>query len=240
MRMRIELFDKPAELAAPDVVDRAGWLATCRPDFRAWVLRTLQWRFVPVGTGVTFSGDQEGGYFCLAQGQVTFHISLGGTLVTSYFGHPGSWWGQAPLLGIARIGTVTTRTECVIGILSMRAMETRLAQHPHEWEDIARGVMDLTVMSAGAHSDLLIESSRNRVAATILRLGGNRHRRFPLLIPRQFECTQDELARATGLSRNTAGHHLRALEREGLIRIGYGQIAILNTEALTTLADSDD
>jgi CRP-like cAMP-binding protein len=237
--MRIELFDRAEVQATPDAVERVGWLANCRPSFRNWVLETLHWRLVPSGSAITFAGDDDGGIFCLARGQVTFHASLGGSLVTSYFGHPGSWWGMAPLLGLARAGTVTARTECMIGILPLRVLRTRLAEHPVDWAEIARAVSDQFAMAAGAHADLLIENSRNRVAATLLRLGSNRHRCFPLQLPTRFECTQDELARATGLSRNTAGVHLRTLERAGLIRIGYGQIELLDTRALTALANAD-
>jgi CRP/FNR family cyclic AMP-dependent transcriptional regulator len=237
--MRIELFDRPETLAAPDVVQRIGWLAGCHADFRTWVLHALHWRLVQPGTGLSFSGDREGGLFCLAQGQIGFQTCLGGSLVTSGFGHPGAWWGHAPLLGLPRTGTVTARTECIIGILPQRSLETRLAEQPGDWADIALGLSDIHIMSAGAHADLLIESSRNRVAATLLRLGGNRHRRFPLRVPRVFECTQDELARATGLSRNTAGFHLRSLERGGLVRIGYGEIELLDTQALTEMANAD-
>lgn len=237
--MHIELWDQAEALAAPDVIDRAGWLPTCRPAFRRWVLESLQWRFVSSGTSVSFAGDREGGFFCLAMGQITFYASLGHSLVTSYFGHPGTWWGHAPMLDYPRTGTVTTRTECIIGILPMQALQLRLEQHPEDWADIALGLSDLFIMSAGAHSDLLIENSRSRIAATLLRLGGNRHRRYPVMAPRRFECTQDEVARATGLSRNTAGVHLRSLEREGLIAIGYGQIELRNPEGLKALANAE-
>ena len=237
--MRIELFDRSVALAAPDVIDRAGWLPTCQPGFRRWVRQTLQWRLVADGTGVTFAGDPEGGIFCLAQGQIAMHVSLGSSLVTGNFGHPGIWWGMGPILGLPRVGTIIARTECIIGILPMRPLQARLAEHPEDWADIARAVSDQFVMAAGAHSDLLIENSRSRIAATLLRLGGNRHRRYPLLVPTRFECTQDELARATGLSRNTAGVHVRSLEREGLVRTGYGQIELLDPEALATLANSE-
>jgi CRP-like cAMP-binding protein len=234
-----DLLEQADTLAAPDVISRAGWLAACARPFADWVVKTLQWRLVQPGTGISFAGDAEGGFFCLGRGQITFQTSLGSTLVTGYFGYPGSWWGQAPLLGLPRTGTVTTRTESILGILPLRALEARLADHPEGWADIARGAADLFRMSAGAHADLLIECSRNRIAATLLRLGGNRHRYHPVLVPRFFECTQDELARATGVSRNTAGVHLRNLEREGLVRIGYGQIEILDSRALTAIADAD-
>lgn len=237
--MRTELLDRPETLAPPDVVDRAGWLPSCQPAFRHWVRHTLQWRLIRAGTAISLSGDEEGGLFCLAQGQVAMYITLGSTLVTGGFGHPGIWWGMGPLLGLPRVGTIAARTECIVGILPLRPLQAHLADHPQDWADIACVVSDQFIMAAGAHADLLIEDSRNRVAAALLRLGGNRHRRYPLIIPRRFECTQDELARATGLSRNTAGLHLRSLERERLIHIGYGEIEILNAPALAELANAD-
>lgn len=238
-RLFSQLLDRADTLGGADVISQIGWLSGCTPAFRKWVLKTLQWRLVQSGTGISFAGDEDGGFFCLGQGQVTFQIGLGGTLATGYFGFPGSWWGQGPLLGVARLGSVTARTESVVGILPMRALEARLAEHPQDWAEIARGVADPLISAAGAHADLLIESSRNRIAATLLRLGSNRNRLFRVLVPRRFECTQDELARATGLSRNTAGFHLRALERAGLIRMGYGMIELLDTQALTAIADAD-
>ena len=44
--------------------------------------------------------------------------------------------------------------------------------------------------------------------------------------------TQDEIARAIGVTRETVNKYLQTLQNEGLLRIGRGYIQILNSEAL--------
>lgn len=81
--------------------------------------------------------------------------------------------------------------------------------------------------------------SRRRVAAAILRLSGRRHTRFPILAADEFFCTQDELARASALSRNTAGQYLRQMETDGLVDVRYGQIRIHDAESLAGIANTE-
>jgi CRP-like cAMP-binding protein len=76
-----------------------------------------------------------------------------------------------------------------------------------------------------------------RLAATILRLGGHRHRRYPINPPLAITMTQEELAGTSALSRNTAGKYLREMEDEGLIDCRYGNIRILDPGRLAEIAD---
>lgn len=230
----------PASLPPAEAIQRHGWLAATPPPFRHWAANALQWRTARRGEVLTHAGDERGGLHCLAAGQIVFMACLGGQLVTSFHGFCGSWWGQAPLVGVSRTGTTMARTDSTYGVLPQAALKARLAAHPEEWEQLTRGMSDLFLQAAGAHSDSLIEQSRNRLAALILRLGGNRHRLFPVNPPPAFACTQDELARAAGLSRNTAGLHLRELQARGLVRIAYGEIQALDPDALRRLADCED
>jgi CRP-like cAMP-binding protein len=227
-----------AELAAR--VRANGWLAACPPDFAAWVAGSLVWRTVPRGEALSHAGDDGGAVQFLADGQVTFHLGLGHDLVTAYFAFPGAWWGPASLFGKPRVGSAVARSNSTIGALPAIRLRARLEAHPGDWEHLAHGLVDVAMMSAGAHSDLLIEGARPRLAATLLRLGTNRHRIFPLLVPPAFACTQEELARAAGLSRNTCGLHLRSFVREGHVRVGYGELAIQDAPALAAIANSLD
>jgi CRP-like cAMP-binding protein len=127
----------------------------------------------------------------------------------------------------------------VCGNVRQSALRARLAGHPGDWEAISRGIAELFVMSAGAHADLLIPDSRRRVAATLLRIGGRRHRLYRLALPATFVCSQDALASATALSRNTIGKILRDLVAEKLIETSYGRVAILDAEKLKAIANED-
>ena len=217
-----------------------GWLAACSADFRDWMIANLSWRDFSAGSGISHGGDDEGGLFCVGEGQIAFVASIGSPGAgMGYNGLPGSWWGHAPLLGGQRVESVVASTDVVCGNVRQSALRARLAGHPGDWEAVSRGIAELFVMSAGAHADLLIADSRRRVAATLLRMGGKRHRLYRLAVPATFVCSQDTLASATALSRNTIGKILRDLVAEKLIETIYGRVTILNVDQLKVIANND-
>lgn len=226
--------------AALSFVMRNGWLATCKLDFRDWIAANLQWQSYAAGSGISHAGDDAGALFCIAEGQVGFVAGVGvADIGTSYFGLPGMWWGHAPLLSGKRLGSVVAATDTFCGALPNTLLRTRLKSHPEDWRAIALGISELFTLSAGAHADLLIARSDRRVAATILRLGGYRHRLFPTAPLPSIACTQDLLAGATALSRNTVGKLLRDFEKAGLLDTRYGRITILDAPGLMLLANTE-
>lgn len=54
-----------------------------------------------------------------------------------------------------------------------------------------------------------------------------------------FACTQDQLAGATALSRNTVGEILRGFAEAGMVVAHYGQIKIVDAARLMRVADPD-
>jgi CRP/FNR family transcriptional regulator, cyclic AMP receptor protein len=217
-----------------------GWLAACPADFRDWMIANLSWQRFSAGSGITYGGDDEGGLYCVGDGQIAFVASIGSADAgTGHNGLPGTWWGHAPLLGGPRVGSVVASIDTQCGMVRQSTLRARLAAHPSEWEAISRGIADLFLLSAGAHADLLIADSQRRVAATLLRMGGWRHRCYRLSPPATFVCSQDTLASATALTRNTVGKILRQLIAEGLIETGYGRVTIRDTKRLRTIANDD-
>lgn len=217
-----------------------GWLAACPADFRDWMIANLSWQRFSAGSGITYGGDDEGGLYCVGDGQIAFVASIGSAdSGTGHNGLPGTWWGHAPLLGGPRLGSVVASLDTICGMVRQSTLRARLAANPGDWEAISRGISDLFFLSAGAHADLLIADSRRRVAATLLRMGGWRHRVYRLAPPASFVCSQDTLASATALTRNTVGKILRQLVAERLIETGYGRVAILDTKRLRAIANDD-
>ena len=226
--------------AASAFVARNGWLVACKPEFRDWALANLQWRLYPAGTGISHAGDTEGALYCIGHGPVGFVAGTGvADIGASYFGLPGMWWGHAPLLGGKRQGTILATTETICGALPNALLRARLKSNPEDWREITLGIAELFTASAGAHADFLIPQSKRRVAATILRLAGYRHRLFPTEPPAQIACTQDILAGATALSRNTVGKSLREFESAGLLDARYGRITLLDAPRLMLLTQGD-
>ena len=219
---------------------RYGWLAHCSSAFRDFMLANLHEQDVSPGVAMTHAGDSEGGFYGLIEGQIAFVTTIGNAGVgVSQFGFPGSWWGQGPLLGNDRIGFATAETACRIGVAPLRLLRAHLINIPGHWEDIAQCMADLFLTAEGAHADAIIPDHRQRLAATLLRLGGRRHRRFPVQVPESFVCTQEALAGALGVARNTAGRLCRSLEAEGLIQARYGRLSLVDISRLEVLANAD-
>jgi CRP-like cAMP-binding protein len=231
------------EQNAQDHVAAYGWLAACTPGFRDWVLGSIVWRSYAAGEGVTHAGDAAddgaAALYCIGDGQVHFVAGIGMADVgTSYFGLPGVWWGHAPLLGGGRIGSTVASCDTLCGAIRLSALRARLESHPGDWQNIATALADLFFVSAGAHADLLIADSTRRVAATILRLGGWRHRMYRLDPPASFVCTHEHLAGAAAFSRNTVGRIVRDFEAAGLVDARYGRVAILDAKRLRAVANA--
>jgi CRP/FNR family transcriptional regulator, cyclic AMP receptor protein len=236
IRERIAVAMDARTKAAVLFVAGNGWLGACKPDFREWMLGHLRWQSYVAGSGISYAGDDRGALYCVGEGQVNFVAGTGAADIgTSYVSQPGSWWGHAPLLGAPRLGSAIAVADAVCGAMPITLLRARLRSHPEDWRSIALGLSELFMHSAGAHADLLIPDSARRVAATILRLGGYRHLTFPVMAPASFVCTQEHLAGATALSRNTVGKLLRGFEKDLLLDARYGRIAILDVERLRGL-----
>jgi CRP-like cAMP-binding protein len=59
----------------------------------------------------------------------------------------------------------------------------------------------------------------------------------PMTPPRLIFCTQEQLAGAVALSRNTTGRIVRDLEADGLISARYGRLAVLDATRLRAVAN---
>jgi CRP-like cAMP-binding protein len=93
------------EQAAIDSITEHGWLAACPPAFRAWAVANLRWRGFGAGDGITYAGDEDGGFYCVGDGQLSFFTGQGrADLGTSHFGLPGAWLGLGTIIGRTRTG----------------------------------------------------------------------------------------------------------------------------------------
>jgi CRP-like cAMP-binding protein len=88
-------------------------------------------------------------------------------------------------------------------------------------------------------TDLMIRSSERRCAAVLARLAGCRFARPEQNAPVDLAITQEMLAAAAGLSRNSTGTALRKLMSRGLVELGYGGMTVCAPAALRAFVESD-
>jgi len=86
-----------------------------------------------------------------------------------------------------------------------------------------------------AANDLALRTGRKRLAAAILRLSGHRGVLQGSVTTTVLQVSQQEIVGLANLARPKVSEHLKAMEKENLIKLGYGRISIVNVEELQSV-----
>ena len=209
-------------------LDRCRWYRRQPAELRAAMRE--QGRSVALSAGQTayLEGDASTGLWIVLDGMLRLELPVGDD--------------RAALVGLAPAGAVfgRSRTGGAAGrIVSARAAGptralqlsdaaiARIADHDGRmWRALSEAVQAQLDTTLVALSQLLCLPPRGRVAARLLQLA--RNGTAPL--------SQSDLAELTGLSRKVVNGHLGAMEHDGLIRRGYGRIALTDPARLARLA----
>ncbi len=225
----------------PDSTDinrlrEGGWLGRQPAAFQSALLEAVVWRPVEAGTTINLAGDESGGIWGIARGQIDIVSGLGAADSPIADIHlPGTWGGFAPVLGRKRVSNGTARVPSLLALVPLDRLKDMLVHHPIWWECIGQLAMDYAVRYGGATGDFLIHDSRQRCIAILLRLANCRH--HDPTAPPTIILSHGDLAAATNMSRSPTGELLRELETLGLIEVGYRRVTILNAAALRAIVD---
>ena len=202
--------DFPSELWAPFANSRPPIL--CSPGYLIY----LQW------TEATC-------FYYLKQGRVRSFIQSedGGERVLSLYG-PGSLFGEAAFFdGLPRMSSAVALTPCQLVPIDRELVTQEIARDP----ELALAMLNYlarTVRQLSAHvDDTAFLRADQRIARLLLALAE--------ADGVSVRCTHEFLGDAAGLSRVTVSRVLGEFQRRGLIRLGYGNVRLLDPAALEGL-----
>lgn len=221
------------------VLAASGWLSRAPEEFRDTLLSASRWRQLPAGAPVTMAGEGAADVIGLASGIVELSSVFGRAdtpMLT--LGHAVFWLGYGPLIsGQPRRATAIARTEVHVASIAPTVIQAALARRPEWWQHLLPLALLYGDTAVTIAADLLIRGSERRCAAVLLRLSGAR-RPGPADAGRiDVPVTQDELASAANLSRNSAGNALRKFALKRLVETDYGRIIVVDPSRLRTVAD---
>lgn len=198
------------------------------------ILAACEWRNVPAGTKLFSAGDQTSAVHAIAEGFVAVESSMATPDLPLVSLMQGPFWlvGRPQLQGRIRLATVTARTPLVVGVISQARFDALAAKQPSLQNFKAWVAGDLFWVAMAALADALIPDNRHRAISTLLRVTGRKHAGDT---PASAPITQSELASITNLSRQTCGQLLRGFEGDGLIRLGYREIEVLQPALLRAM-----
>jgi CRP-like cAMP-binding protein len=229
------------EIAAYSVaLANSAWLKLCGPEFAESFLAHCHWRQVAAGTGIQHAGEL-GGVICgVASGSVTVTTSLSSPdSPTIHVMHAGGWFGYVPLfIPGARPNSIVARTDVTLAGMTQAEIEAFLAPRPEWWRHIGvLGILYANVATSIA-ADMMIRESSRRCAAALLQLADCRHADPVGAQSVGAPLSQEELAAISNLSRTSVSTILRAFEENGLIKLGYRSVTLVNPARLRLLVDS--
>lgn len=183
-------------------------------------------------------GDAPDGLYGLVRGQIRV-VGRGpeGRELLLILLDPGQWFGEISLFdGLPRTHDAFARGETELLVLPRRDFRAILDASPELYRPFLELLCHRLRMAFSMIED-----------ATLLDLGARLARRLLGILDDHGEAAEDgmrialhlpqeDLARMIGATREAVGRHLKAWEREGVIRLEYGRIVVLDRAALDARA----
>lgn len=185
-------------------------------------------------------GDPPSGLFAVLEGGVTIGaITETGKATLLTVCEPPSWFGEVAVFdGAPRTHDAAAERPSLLLNLPQTALDEILGREPRYWRDLGRLLAVKLRLLFSAFEDLSAYPVAVRLARRLLWMAhGYGERREHT--QRVVEARQEQLAAMLATSRQTANQLLKDLEAKGVLRLSYGQIEILDLEALRRAAQMD-
>jgi len=170
--------------------------------------------------------------------------SISGKQITLTYVEPGIWFGDVSIFdGDRRTHDAYAHGDTTLLCVARNDFQKILAQHVELYEALVRLQARRIRQLYGLVEDLNTLPLRARLAKQLLHLvrsygvpclSDGRETRIGL------QLAQEELAQLLGASRQRVNQELKAMERDGVIRIEPGGLVVRNREALMRIVESEN
>jgi CRP-like cAMP-binding protein len=216
------------------VLDGMGWLSQAADDLRDEIERRCDLITAREARALYGMGDPAGGIFGIVSGRLDMHLPLWGEdRSLAHVAGPGWWIGDlAAFTGDPRRFDISVQCDTRLLRLSRAELGRICDRHPAMLHHMLLMSLANQRMAIDAAEALGIAEPVRRVSACLLRID----RSGPGWDGR-LDLTQGELASIAKLSRRRTNAALRELEAIGSLRLGYGEIELLDRSALSAIVE---
>lgn len=220
---------------------RSGtWFRALPGELQERLLHAGVLREVKAGQRVVPRGGRPDGLLGLVEGSLRLSsLGLSGQEALLMFLEPPRWVGEMSLFdSVPSTLELSAETASVLVHVPQPALEALLQEHPVWWREIGRLLaqhMRLALLSV-EETALLPPGVR---LARRLWLIAHHYGEWEQHSLRVIRVSQEQLAMMLSLSRQTANQLLKGLEAQGLLRLRYGEIELLDLDRLRELGELD-
>ncbi len=227
-----------------EAINSGRWFSSLSPSLRHDILRCTYVKRYKDGELICARGDTADEWIACARGALRVSsTSVSGKLVTLAYVEPGIWMGDVSMFdGDSRTHDVYAHGDTSIVCVARADFRKILSNHVELYEALMRLQARRIRLLFGLVEDLNTLPLRARLAKQLVHLvrsygvpslSNNEEMRIGLHL------AQEELAQLLGASRQRVNQELKAMEREGVIRVEPAGLVVCQREALKKIGDAD-
>ena len=184
-------------------------------------------------------GDAPSGLYAVVEGAMRVGaVAANGKEALLTLVEPPYWFGEISLFD-GQPRTHDAFAEGASTLLWVRQAEllSLLEQHPAYWRDFALLMSQKLRLAFNALEEISLLPAAPRLARRLLLMAQNYGEGEPRHV---LHLAQEQLALMLALSRQTTNQILKELEAQGILRLTYGEIELLDLPRLQAAARQDD
>ena len=227
-----------------EAINSGRWFSSLSPSLRHDILRCSYVKRFKDGALLAARGDPPDEWVACARGAVRVSsTSISGKQITLTYVEPGIWFGDVAFFdGEQRTHDCYAHGDTTTLCLARADFKKILAQHTELYEALLRLHARRIRQLFGLVEDLNTLPLRSRLAKQLLHLA----RSYGVTslsnddeIRIGLQLAQEELAQLLGASRQRVNQELKAMEREGAIRVEPIGLVVCDRAALLRIVESN-
>ncbi|WP_209509564.1 Crp/Fnr family transcriptional regulator [Ruegeria sp. HKCCE4150] len=221
-----------------DVFD-ARWLSGVSEASKSELKRLTEFQNFDVGDIIYALGGPQKWLWAIVDGQVQIRVAFIETEpVLAHMYHAGAWFGESELIhGIDGLIEVKATVPTKVARIAYTPFRRIADERPELWRAFALLASMNQLLAMSAANDLTLTKPKQRIAATLLRLSGQRGNIQGSGSADEIRASQQDIANLANIARSKASIHLRSLATSGLIETNYNRFKLLDHKGLTKLID---
>jgi CRP-like cAMP-binding protein len=221
------------------ILSHTTWFDELNQDAQDFVLRLI--KVVPLRKGqcLYMRGAKGDGFHSVLDGRIRVsNINANGKEMVLAYLDQGSSFGEISMFdGLGRTHNAHAETTTELAFLSHADFQSLVQKFPQVYEYFTRLLCTrlrtaFNFIDASANLTL-----RQQLIKRLILHSSNYGHMFSMTQTTEIKVSQESLAMMINSSRQTVNQLLKELEKQGLIRVNYGRIALLDTQALKALCE---
>lgn len=220
-----------------DLLRTDPWFGSLSADFASHLLALAEPRCLQAGETLFLRGDPPCGLYAVLDGalRVSGGTEAGKEAILSLLDPPG-WFGEVAVFdGLPRTHDVVAESASLILHVPTAALQSLMQHMPQAWRELGV-LMSLRLrLSFINMEDQALAPAEIRLARRLLWLSQSVMAKVAEGAPCVLPVSQTQLGLMLSLSRQTTNQMLQSLQAQGILRVSYGRIELLDRAQLIVL-----